>query len=241
MEWAPPEHPDPGDILSSAGSDIDAGAHARALAKLLWFHHHALRHDEGFSGIRLSFALSDWLRLAAVYPPARVAFVQTRDAAEAAFRGDPSSFERFQELAALNQHLGDGVRTAALFVELVRPEGESRVLYRVAEPFLIATGRYDACDPFLAPAERLGTAADVYQIMKEFENGQPAGEDQPPKLARQFYERDVATLVGLLALNRRAEEAAQACADALAVLDDPDFRALLAAARNGHLPPPLTE
>jgi hypothetical protein len=48
----------------------------------------------------------------------------------------------------------------------------------------------------------------------------------------------MATLVGLLFLNHRVEEAEEASAQALAVLDDEEFRALLAAAMSGHLPPP---
>src|SRR4051794_4253621 len=71
MPWTPSDTPDPSDVLDSAVDDTRSGSHADALAKFLWFHHNALRHDQAFGGVRLSFALSYWLELAGAYPPAR--------------------------------------------------------------------------------------------------------------------------------------------------------------------------
>src|SRR6188508_1708481 len=114
MTWTPPANPDPSEILHSAARDTRAGSHAQALAKFLWFHNNALRHRPSLGGVRLSFALSYWTALASVYPPARGAFIRTRDEAEAAFRRDPSSLELFHDLAFFNERLGDGARTADL-------------------------------------------------------------------------------------------------------------------------------
>ena len=239
MSWTPPEAPDPSEILHSAAADIQAGAHADALAKHLWFHHNALRHEPALAGVRLSFALGDWLKLAGVYPPARAAFVRTRDETEAAFAADPSSFDLFHDLAAINQYLGDGLRTAHAFASVARRDpAAAEGLYRVAEPFLVAAGRYEECGPYLDPSHRLWFARRSYEEMSEFEAEMPEGKGQPPRLARTFYVRDIATLVGLLALNRRPDEAGQVRGEALAVVDDEEFRAMLDAAMLGHLPPP---
>jgi hypothetical protein len=239
MSWTPPDAPDPHKILHSAVDDTRAGAHADALANFLWFHHNALRHDQAFAGVRLSFALSYWLDLAGVYAPARSAFLRTRHEAEAAFTADPSSFDIFHELAAMNQYLGDGMRTADAFSRVAHQDAAAAGrLYHVAEPFLIAAGRYEECGPFLDPPNRLWLAREAYKAMNEFEERRPLGEHQPPKLARAFYVRDIATLVGLLALNRRADEAARVRAEALVVVEDGEFREVLDAAMSGHLPPP---
>jgi hypothetical protein len=238
MTWKPPDDPDPTAILHSAESDTRDGSHAQALAKFLWFHHNALRHDSAIYGVRLSFALSSWLELASLHPPARAALIRARDETEAAFRREPSSFELFHDLAALNRHLGDGPRTVDLFVSTAHADyAAAERLYRVAEPFLIAVGRYDACGPFLDPPKRMRRAAEAYQMMTRTEEARPADERAPPPLARSFYVHDVATLVGLLFLNRRLEEATEARAQGLTVLDNEEFRALLAAAMSGHLPP----
>ena len=214
------------------------GAHADALAKFLWFHHNALRHDRALVGVRLSFALGCWLQLADVYPPARAALLRTRDETEAAFRGDPSRLDLFHDLAALNRQLGDGLRTADEFAAVARqnPAAAER-LYGVAEPFLVGAGRYEECGPFLDPPKRLRLARELYKATIEFEAARPEGQDQPPKRARRRYRQKIATLVGLLKLNGRADEAARVREEALAVLDDEEFRALLDAAMSGHLPP----
>lgn len=238
--WTPPDDPNPFDILHTARHDIDKGSHARALDKFLWFHHNALRLNRGLVGVRLSFALSDWMRLAVAYPPAMAAFRRTRDETESAFRGEPSNFELFHDLAALNGHLGDGVRTADLFLDVARDDPATAArLYRVAEPFLIAVGRYDACGPFLDPPQRMWIAAESYGVLKGMEEADEPSANRVPKLARVMYMHAVATLVALLALTQRAEEANRTRDEGLAVLDDEEFRGLLNEALTGHLPPPL--
>jgi hypothetical protein len=238
MPWTPPDTPDPSEILNSAAADTRDGSHTDALAKFLWFHQNALQYDEALSGVRLSFALAYWLRLADLYPPARAAFVRTRDQTETAFAAEATS-DRFHDLAALNRELGDGPRTADAFAAVARRDpAAAEGLYHVAEPFLIAAGRYAECGPFLDPPNRLWLARVCYEVMSESEGARSSGEDQPPKLARTFYVEDVATLVALLALNGRPDEAARVRTEALAVVEDEEFRVVLDAAMSGHLPPP---
>ena len=242
-DWTPPDNPDPFAILNGARADTASGEHARALAQFLWFHHNVLRINESFAGVRLSFALADWQELARVYPPAREALVRTRDETAAAFAAEPTRFELFHDLSALNQRLGDELRTADAFARAAEADPEAaRRLYHVAEPALIAAGRYDACGPFLDPVRRLALAAEVYRMTKDFEEAEPAeGGPERPKVALLLYAREVATLVALLVLNRRPDEAARARDEALAVADDPGLRTLLDAALTGHLPPPLED
>lgn len=240
--WTPPADPDPSEILTSAEDDTRSGQDARALAKFLWFHHNALRYCESLYGVRLSLALASWQELARVYPPAQDAFVRTRDEAEAAFAANPTSFRLFKDVAALNQRLGDGQRTADAFGRAAAADpAAARRLYHLAEPDLIAAGLYAACGPFLDPPRQLASAAASYHNLNEWEESQPKVKDgvEVPKLARRFYTHEVATLVGLLVLNRWPDEAIRARDQALTVLDDPDFRTMLDAALTGHLPPSL--
>ncbi len=66
--WAPPENPDPQDILAQAKQDTASGRYEDALAKHLWFHENALEYRSSLYGVRLSFALGDWTKLSHVYP-----------------------------------------------------------------------------------------------------------------------------------------------------------------------------
>jgi hypothetical protein len=239
--WTPPPDPDPSAILDGAVSDTKNGLHVQALEKFLWFHHNALRYCNSLYGVRLSFALSYWMDLAAVYPPALTAFVRTRDETEAAFRANSQDFHLFHDLAALNRSLGQGARTADVFISAMQGgQALAQSLYSVAQPYLIAIGRYDVCGRFI-DSNQIEEAAHCYKIEKDFEDNRPSDDDQPPKTARRFFIEEVATLVGLLVLNQRAEVAHRVREQALAVLDDAEFRTMLRAALCGHLPPSLFE
>jgi len=47
---------------------VKQGKYAEALERMIWFHNHALEHELGMYGVRLSFALSEWKELGDVYP-----------------------------------------------------------------------------------------------------------------------------------------------------------------------------
>ena len=69
-DWTPPEKPDPEAILQEIREDVKNRRYEVALSKTLWFHENALALRPSLSGVRLSFALSYWLELGEVYPPA---------------------------------------------------------------------------------------------------------------------------------------------------------------------------
>jgi len=235
--WTPPDDPNPSEILNSTVDDTRTGAYETALAKFLWFHKNAVRLEPGQSAVRVSFALGYWLELANVFPPARDAYIQTRDETESALRADWSNFDLFRDVAYLNRHLGDEIRTADLFAYVAtRDHATAQRLYHVAERDLIAVGRYRDCGPFLDSPRRIELAAECYRMSRQFEESSPQRKVPIPKLARKQYMQNVATLVALLALNDRKVEAHQTREDAYRVLDDDDFRAIMDAAMTGHLP-----
>src|SRR5712691_4761867 len=53
---------DPLQTLRDARDAARRGAHAEALEKYLWFHHHALEHRPSLTGVRLSYAISEWVQ-----------------------------------------------------------------------------------------------------------------------------------------------------------------------------------
>lgn len=235
--WIPPDDPNPFEILHSAVDDTRAGSYEQALAKFHWFHKNALQHDRGLGAVRLSFALSYWLDLAVAYPLARDAFIRTRDEAELAFRNDPSNFDLFHEVASFNDLLGDGIRTADMFAKVAESDRDTALRhYHIAERYLIAVGRFHACGPFLNPQRRMELAAECYRLSEHHEESRSERDISIPKFARNHYIQNVATLVALLVINDRAEEANKAYNDALEVLNDDDFRTIMDAAMTGHLP-----
>ena len=80
--WGPGMNPDPSAILHEARADRRAGRFADALTKHVWFHENALKYVPSLSGVRLSFALTYWMELGAVYPAALRKLKRIRDDAE---------------------------------------------------------------------------------------------------------------------------------------------------------------
>src|SRR5262245_16874293 len=129
---------DPNAVLHEAADLAGQGRYEEALARHLWFHHHALEVEEALYGVRLSYALSDWVELGMVYPPALQELRAVRDAKERALSEGAGSRELFHDVVAINDHLGEAARTVELFRLMDRDFRElASECYRVAEPALV--------------------------------------------------------------------------------------------------------
>jgi hypothetical protein len=235
--WTPPEFPEPSEILQSARADTRDRRYEQALAKFLWYHENALKHEPYLSAVRLSFALGYWQDLARRYPPAQAALLKARDDAESEFLNNPSRVEAFHDVEALNERLGDEARTADLFERLANrdPEAAKRA-YHYAESSLVKLGRFAACNEFLDAPRRVELARKSYEVQREHEETRPDLGIPIPKHARTFYVDEVATLVALLVQNGRIDEAQSAFDAATKVLDDLPFRVVMEKAMRGELP-----
>ncbi len=235
-EWLPPEKPDVQAILNEAQDDARAGKYDLALAKHLWFHENALKHQPSMSGVRLSFALGYWHELGEHYPPALEKLKQVREETKKRVTADNAkyaSFEVFHDLAALNNELDEEADTVEMFkfVEQHNPKAARRI-FGVSEPALIKAKEYALCGKYLEPEQ------STILILKLFNLDSNRKVD--PRFAehavminesrnRQFIE-DAATLVALLVINDRKDEAEKAVAKLKTVESDADFHEKLASA-----------
>lgn len=96
-----------------------SGRYEEALRGYIWFHNHALEEDPSYwYGVRLSYALSEWIALASIYPPALARLKRIRDEkAERLARGD-GDYALFHDVAAINEKLGEISSTYDVFVKL---------------------------------------------------------------------------------------------------------------------------
>jgi|GEM_PF-3528269 len=93
------------------------GKYAESLREHLWYHKNALKYDEAQTGVRLSFALGDWVDLGHDYPPATDALRAVRDETLVTYRKDPSNALLFDEVMTINLALDDLVSAKSLFYE----------------------------------------------------------------------------------------------------------------------------
>jgi hypothetical protein len=209
-DWTPPVNPDPQAILWEAKADAQAGRYQVALAKQLWYHENVLDLEPAQSAVRLSFALSHWLELGEVYPPALEKMKQVRDEVEKRIRDeDQVRFEDFHEFVAFNRTLREEYRTVATFKWLDETDAEdAKRVFSVSQPALIKQKAYDLLGKYI-DLER-----DINRIGQSYERGLKLAEDRFGESLREFTEKQFlnasTTLVALLVQTDRKAEAEQA-------------------------------
>lgn len=241
--WVPPENPEPGAILNEARADAEAGRYEDALAKHLWFHNNALEIERSYYGVRLSYALSDWHTLAEEYPPALESMQTVRDRAKEQVRSGHEPYDSFHDFQSLNEVLGDEGQTVKLFTWLEQQQPDiARKVYRIAQPALIRAKRYQLAAKYVDAQATYGRIVGEYERNHAFEAqfGNKWGEQQRQML-RQYSRRDfthsTTTLVALLVLSGRGEEARDISEQALLEIDTPEFHGELERALTGDVPP----
>lgn len=233
-DWTPPDHPNGQWILFEADNDTRGHRYQMALAKHLWFHKNAVKNEPALAGVRLSFALSSWHDLGVQYPPAMTALVAVRDEAQDSVRLGNGVFEAMMDFRSLNDVLGERAHTRDLFVALDQSDPErARKIFRLAVPALVTTREYELCGKYLQPRQDLARAIDTFRQSKGGLTGVLVGD-----IGRKSFTNEVATLVALLALNHRDEEAAEMARLARAEWDDPAFGAALDTGLKGEVPEP---
>ncbi len=241
-DWIPPSNPNPDRILSEAQDDTRAGRYSDALAKHVWFHENALKYAPAMYGVRLSFALSYWLNLANLYPPALTKLKAVRDDAATRVRNGFGPREAFIDFAAINRELKEAGQTKDLFLWLDSNSPETaRQVFDSAEPALIQAKEYQLCGKYLDPDRSFHRIADLYRETKRIAKDSASEMGEYSKVLEEHsnksFANEAATLVALLVLNDRQADAKRIAAEALKESDDPALKETLPKALKGELPP----
>lgn len=228
-DWTPPDNPDPQAILWEAKTDAQAGRHEVALAKHIWYHDNALALQPAQSAVRLSFALSHWLELGEVYPPALVKMKQVRDDVEKRIRDKDQvrvKFADFHEFVAFNRTLREEQRTVDTFMWLDETNHEdAKRVFHVADPALIKLKEYKLCGKFIDSDD------DIKRIGENYERGLKLAIDRFGDQHREFAEKKFlnasTTLVALLVQNDLQAEAEKTAKKAKGFVTDADLQTKL--------------
>ena len=176
---APDEKPDLQKILNSAKSLTDEGSYEDALQHYLWYFDHS-RNDAGQKGVRLSFALSDWIELGRRYPKAKQALVEIRDADARQFSTGTGYFDLFQEIAGINQYLNDTAATLTLFQSIEHGDPQlAGQCYPLVQGLLVQKGEYEKCLGYIGdPESAFDRIRDSRERMKKWEDQQASRREQ---------------------------------------------------------------
>jgi hypothetical protein len=111
---------DPHKRLENGRAAAKAGRFEEALRDYVWFHNNALKYESSLSGVRLSYALSDWIGLGKSYPKAIAALERIRDRKIALLIGGEEVFSLFHDVVSINESLKCQKKTCEVFKELDR-------------------------------------------------------------------------------------------------------------------------
>ncbi|MCC7146515.1 MAG: hypothetical protein IT443_08720 [Phycisphaeraceae bacterium] len=237
--WRPPKDPDPSQILDEAEADAQVGRYADALAKQVWFHENALKYQPAMYGVRLSFALGSWKELGDVYPPAMAKLKSVRDQAEKQVREGQADFDDFHDLTAINDSLQEGEKTKELFLWLDANKPEfAQSVFSVAESDLIRAKEYQLCGKYIGDAEETYVRMEYSYRMHQQMARKPEFGAHTQRFGEMSFTNDCTTLIALLAVNGRQEEADRIAEQASKAWDDPEFHKKLEEARQGIVPEP---
>lgn len=221
--------------LHAARQAVTEGRHEEALSEYVWFHHHALSEIPSLYGVRLSFALSYWVELGAVYPPATRALRDIREDKSQRLRSGELNRELFHDVEAINQHLSANADTANLFRLLDERYPEfARACSTLALEALVEAGQFSLAAKYLPePLERVSSLAtrlnaDVARIPER-----PRSKAPRYRAYTWNFALDLRTTVAVLSGVGRKQEAEECEAAALALLKPWYVRKAVAKAMEG--------
>lgn len=237
-QWTAPDNPNPQAILHEAQQDAAANRYENALAKQVWFHEKALEIAPALYGVRLSFALDSWVELGKSYPPALEKLKSVRDEDTMKIREGKASRDLFHDFESINDHLGEEVKTKEMFIWLdENSPGFAKLVFDLAEPSLVNAKEYQLCGKYLDPDASFERMRTLFRRHNQIAQQPQFGKDLL-EFGQQSFSNGVATLVALLTVNGRNDEADRIAAAALEEWNDPQFKALLEKAKNGEVPEP---
>ena len=149
-DWVPSDNPNPHGILIEARENTRNQRFEIALKKHLWFHQNALKFDPSLYGVRLSFALSDWLTLCLEYKPALDQLKNIRNDAEIQVKAGVHSFEFFHDFLSINSKIEENKRTVLLFkwLDINKPIIAQKV-FKLAKPVLLKANENTICEKYV--------------------------------------------------------------------------------------------
>lgn len=231
--FSTPNKTDPSEVLREAERDHDAGRYAEALEKHIWFFDNALKYESSLNGVRLSFALGDWVLLANKYSPALEALEEKADEAEGKVRSGVEPYKSFQDFKSINEDMDKEERTVSLFSWLDKEKPDlARKVYRLARKALVKEGQYTLCDSYIDPDKEF---QKYLRDFRDFQERRSKGRvpEQMKGFGYENFSYHASLLVALLVKNGRYSEADAIVTKSLNELDDKTFRVKLENARQG--------
>ncbi len=217
---------DPHERLDAGEKAAREHRYEEALNHYIWFHDHALEHDEALYGVRLSFALAYWTELGEVYPPALDVLKEIRDRKTKLLLEGAGNRHLFNDVEAINQHLHEDEATSRLFRQLsVKMPGLAKQCADIAMPALVKSKAYELARAFVENPEEMIRGWSSH-LNEEIAKSETKPETRAPlrEAYTRIYTENVHDLLEVLIGMGEAREATPLRDIALAAVTDTDVR-----------------
>jgi hypothetical protein len=223
------------DALNEARELAREGRFEEALQKHIWYHDHALEINPAHYGVRLSYALSDWVELGRKYPKALDALKAIRDQKAKRLTGGESEHlirghecetrTLFHEVASINHYLGESRATVELFKNIEAAQLDfATSIADLADEALFEAKEYAVERKYLGdPFAKFEAAKRVFDDGREY-----AKTSGMPERSRQAFEiiftKDIVRLIVVLDKTGDGAAARQIQSKALAICSRPEIK-----------------
>ncbi|GEM_PF-580021 len=223
----------PREQLLEAQAAARDGRHEEALGKLIWFHDHALDYDPSLYGVRLSFALRDWIKLADAFPPALEALEAINRQKTSALLAGDCNRALFHDVASINRAMGRTSETVVVFKALstTAPDFAAQCV-SIAQPALLDAEEHALLRRFVRdPTSRLEKLGSRLNEDVAFAHQAESDEVRKPMLDAFMhnYAYEVAGILSMLARTGDASLADELRTRFLATIEDSVAREEIAA------------
>jgi hypothetical protein len=121
-------------------------------------------------------------------------------------------------------------------LDVKRPEA-AKAAYDTAQPSLIKAKQYELCGKYVDGKPALGRMVQLFRLNRKLA-AEPAQRAEFMQFTEKKFTNDVATLVAILAVNGRKDEAEDTARAAKAEWEDAGFHAAIDQALEGKVPEP---
>jgi hypothetical protein len=185
---------DPREVLRDARQCVKSRDYAAALEKYIWFHDHALDVDRSFVGVRLSYAVSEWVDLGELYPPALTALEDVRDAKTSSLMKGDGDANLFHDVSSINRALGQVERTRDLFKIIAETNrGRAEKCFPAALESLVSTKEWSLARSFIPDAR-----SEVDRFAMPFKSALTSTPSGSKEMKEDVFVRIYVKNVGLL-------------------------------------------
>ncbi len=231
---------DPGDpekVLARARKYFQQGEYEKALQDHIWFHDNALKYKPSLYGIRITFALLDWIELGQKYPKAHNELIDIRNRKADLIKTRHGTLELFHDVQSINKYLNDRQKTIDLYKDMTVCDFElAKRCYCVAKEDLIVYQEFGLCNRLMDVP--MFIIRDMRQILDQniqiYKTNQWADEAHLEWTIKHYLKEAEFTLI-VLVKNKRFIEADRFLAEASEGIDIARIKSGLADLKNKYM------